>query len=68
MKGGLVTLSIETTAPSGIPITGDEECLKVRTNGRDGDQLFVSVRRNLKMVSEKMLWQGKEDTRLGKRM
>jgi len=30
MKGGLGQLSVETTAPSGIPITGDEECLKER--------------------------------------
>jgi len=30
MKAGLGQLSVETTAPSGIPITGDEECLKER--------------------------------------
>ena len=29
MNSGIGPLSMETTAPSGIPITGDEECLKV---------------------------------------
>jgi hypothetical protein len=29
MKGSLGLVSVETFAPSGIPITGDEECLKV---------------------------------------
>jgi len=29
MKGSLGLVSVETSAPSGIPITGDEECLKV---------------------------------------
>jgi len=30
MNSGIGPLSMETTAPSGIPITGDEECLKER--------------------------------------